>query len=799
LKYIKIEKEFKKILSLYIINKMETSPTLESLSALLEKYTEPTYPITKNENFDDDNMKYLLCDERFNKKDRTRLSNYNKHRRSGSRMLVEYKLADELRDHNLGRLYPSESLGLQSYRFDIRNPLTAKWYWDLDMENSHPCIAEKICKLYDLPHQAITHYINNRNDCLNLISSDRKIAKTEIIKMLYGGEITLYNEFYENCEGVVLLGDPFVKSLQYEFNSLSEEIWKRHTHLHKIKSGGKILNKKSNAKSSLLSIILQTEERKLLMKIDYLLSLFNRNFDIFIHDGGLVPKLEGETEFPQEILEMISIAITTSTGIKTRLTQKQITYDWVPIKKMSPYEVMKIEFEKKHFYVGSQVIYEMDNGEIEYVKINDLKNRLKHKKWTEENLETGKKSKHYFVEQWLEDETRPKFERMDFIPNREACPENVYNKFKGFEVEKLASEFTNDVSKEEIELEIDLILKHITHLTGGDENGSKFVLNILANIIQNPHKKCEVAILFRDENGFLRQGGGTGKSLFTNQFYGSKIIGDNYMIEVQDNSDLYGTFNSQYAGKLLAVIEECDGENHSNADKLKSRITSKKMNVNTKNVAQFSMNDYTTYIFNTNNRNPLPIKQGNRRLCVFDANQEIRCNTAYFDALVERMESKKSQYYFYLYLKHYVTTYSSPIQFQTNIPINSEYIQMCQMNAPVYLKWITYNVKYGLVRNDTVRNIYNNYVNWIKEHRETKDDRNILSETSFGKLLESDGNILSEDSHYSLNAVGDKKKSCGLMVYSWNIDNLVNGLKTIHLLEDSFTYQSIEEENDNSI
>jgi len=47
-------------------------------------YTEPIYPITKRERFDEDNLKPLLSDERFNKKDRQRLTNYNKHRLSGS-------------------------------------------------------------------------------------------------------------------------------------------------------------------------------------------------------------------------------------------------------------------------------------------------------------------------------------------------------------------------------------------------------------------------------------------------------------------------------------------------------------------------------------------------------------------------------------------------------------------------------------------------------------------------------------------------------------------------------------------
>jgi len=765
----------------------------------LNNYIEPNYPIVKTEMFDDDNMKYILCDERFNKNDRTRLSNYNKHRRTGSTSLVEYKLAEDVKEHKLGRLYPSESIGLQAYRFDIRNPLTQKWYWDIDMENSHPCIAEKLCKDYNLRYRKIHYYITNRNECLNLISKDRKTAKTEVIKILYGGEIKLYNEFYENCDGEITNeGFELLRELKEEFDLLKDTIWERNCHLHKIKIGNKILNKKSNCKVSLLSIILQTKERELLMMIDYALrTKYNRSFGVLIHDGGLIQKLEGETSFPQEILNDISSIISNYTGIRTILTQKAIEYDWQPIQKASPYEVMKLEFEKKYHYVGNRIIYEMDNGEIDYYNINDLKHKLKNKFWIEEDLVRNSSRRIDFLEAWLQDEDRRSYERVDFIPNKEQCPLNVYNLFKGFKAEELEIQFTNesikeiDITDEEIYDEIELILNHIKHLTNGDKEGALFVLNVFSNIIQNPHRKCEVAILFRDENGFLKQGGGTGKSLFTNQFFGSKIIGDKYSLEVQDNNDLYSTFNSQYAGKLLLNIEECDGTNHSNNDKLKSKITSKKLNVNRKNVAQFSVNDFATLLFNTNSRNPLPIKQGNRRMCVFDANQTIRKNTEYFTALVDCMETQKTQYYFYLYLKRFKETYKRPIDFQNNIPINAPYVQMCQLNAPTYLKWINYKVMNGLIYDDTMRNIYLDYVSWIKEHRETKDDKNILSETAFGKLIEGDGNIISPtDEHYCLLNVGIKKKSNGVMKYKWNINSLVRGLKDIYLLEKNFEYYS---------
>jgi hypothetical protein len=48
--------------------------------------------------------------------------------------------------------------------------------------------------------------------------------------------------------------------------------------------------------------IFQTEERKMLMVLDAFLTFKGRYMGVFIHDGGLVEKLEGETKFPEELL-----------------------------------------------------------------------------------------------------------------------------------------------------------------------------------------------------------------------------------------------------------------------------------------------------------------------------------------------------------------------------------------------------------------------------------------------------------------------------------------------------------------
>ena len=475
-------------------------------SDLYSEYSEPNYPLTKTEYFDEDNMKHLLKDTRFNKEDRNRLTTYNKHRRSGSQMLVQNKFANGCEEHQLGRLFlPCDGLGLQSFRFDLRNPLTKKRYWDIDMENSHYCIAERWCEKYDISCPKLTKYINNREKYLLKVSDNRKKAKTEYLKILYGGNIKLYNKFYDEVDGEIKeMGIKFLSSLKSEVQKLMDKIWEQHPQYHKLKTGkvNKPINKKPNPKASLMSLIFQTEERKILMFLNYLLKVkFNRIMGIFIHDGGNVEKLDsGETEFPKDILDYCSNIITAKFKIKTRITQKPIEYDWSPLQpKLSEYETRKMEFEKRNFFVGSQFVHIQEDGLIEYVKSSDMKLRMRCNNYCEYHPDKELVKK-YFFEEWLDDPKRANYERIDFIPDKEKCPSNVFNLFKGFNAEKFKPD--HPITKIEIACLVEPIIRHLDYLSSGY---AWWHLRWFAKKIQQPTKKCEIGILWRDEGELLQE------------------------------------------------------------------------------------------------------------------------------------------------------------------------------------------------------------------------------------------------------------------------------------------------------
>ena len=115
------------------------------------------------------------------------------------------------------------------------------------------------------------------------------------------------------------------------------------------------------------------------------------------------------------------------------------------------------------------------------------------------------------------------------------------------------------------------------------------------------------------------------------------------------------------------------------------------------------------------------------------------------------------------------------------------YVEVRILNDPLYLKWIVSEVKLGILNNDSVRELYNRFKTWIKCNKEGSED-NIITETAFGLILnkskdagcqhEAEAGIC-----YILQDAGEKAKEHGVMHYKWNVSQVVEGLKKLHLLD----------------
>ena len=750
--------------------------------------------------FDENMLKMMMNDDRISIADRKKLKSYQTGRIAPGKKNIVYTLSKGCSDDKLGRLYAGD--GLQNFRGDLRSALIQKYYWDIDMENCSYRILLKMAEDLHLSPEAIRRYVYDREACLKMMSDDRKVAKTALLKTLFLGNVQLYKEDYEEVDGEILeQGQALLTQISHEINILATILWDRNPTLHKLKTGqdNKPINTRRNPKASLMSLLYQTEECKLLLIMKKFFEDNHRTMSLLIHDGGGVQKIDQhETQFPPELLIACAAKMRQDTGYDIVLAQKQIVHQYAPsLPSEDAYTNMKTEFEQHTFVVGTQLFHIMPNGATQFIKYHDALFKFAPLRCDVFNAHTGKIVNKPFLEMWKDDPKRLAYESVDFFPNPTKCPASVYNLFRGFNAEKYMPQ--QPMTNEEI-LELVKPIRH--HIASLCENKVDLVLKWMANIVQHPDRKSETSILIRDQGNLLMEGGGTGKNVLL-EFFGYQILGEQYSIIVGDNREMFSSFNSMFEGKLLVFVEEASGkDNHSNNDMLKSKITSKTTNINKKSVAQYSVNDYSNYIFSSNNRNPLPIKSGDRRFWVFDASTNYRGNVKYFTDLANHLERDDVKWAFYQYLLQY-TTFNSPIEFSVNTPITQGYKDIRYLNSPMHVKWLIHVLREGELFNGMVYQLHSQFLKWMESDGETKNDK--LSITAFGLLFSNtrnlnlldmrDDDVISPESEKSLQkrqlptdlAVIKKRKVSGVEM-QWNVNELVKSFKSQHLLEDDFEY-----------
>jgi hypothetical protein len=744
----------------------------------MNEFSEPTYPLTKTEKFCEDTMKGILTDEAFSKSDRARLSLYNKHKVGAGRVLVSYRLGLGCEELKLGRLYPEDGLGIQSFSRIMRNPLMEKNYWDLDIENAHYRIAEQWADAHGLKHDKISEYCDNRDDILTMTSTSRIKAKTEFLKLLYGGNIKLYDETFVEQEGDISVeGNLFLVEMKKEVDCLMTAVWNANPHLHKFKGGGKgsvPINKKPNPKASLMSLVFQTREREILMRIDWVLRMAGRPFCVLIHDGGYIEKLpnetqamfddwlEGEYDCLCDVPECINLVV------------KRIAHDWKPsVASLSSYERIKTEFEKTHAIIGGNLLCIHADGMRETIKLKRDDPRFSHLNWTTENAD-GKPVKKYFMAEWLDDDKVIRYDRQDFIPDRSKCPDKVFNLFDGFEAEKIEHP---EMTDEEIEEAVKPIRRHLNLLT---TKNADWMLDWLANIIQDPMNRSQVAPLIRDEGNLLVLGGGTGKTTFFDWVM-NHIVGEKYCHSIANNAEMYESFNGLMEGKLFVVVEEANGDaNFKNNDTLKAKLTAKKTRVNKKGIEAYEVQDFSRWCFFSNNRNPIAINSHSRRFAVMDTNPAKRGDDIYFTEFFAHIAKKETKVAFFRYLKARQAIPKSPVDWFKSIPNTSALREVMTMNSPPIIKWMLYNLKAGLMKDDYVSNLYQQFKMYVKEKREGKEDT-MMTETMFGLTLNKNKEAGGID-------IGEKHRTADGQFFRWNIDNVVGHLKAQSLVDAEFEY-----------
>ncbi len=256
---------------------------------------------------------------------------------------------------------------------------------------------------------------------------------------------------------------------------------------------------------------------------------------------------------------------------------------------------------------------------------------------------------------------------------------NTYNLFQGFrhKYEKL------DCKKIKEEGKLKPIFDHIDLLADHDSIVSKYIIMWIAFIIQYPTIKNKVALAFYS----MKEQ--TGKNIFWN-FIAEDIFGDNLSRSVNSIDSLTQRFNKGAEGKLFTIGNEIASfAKHKDCDKLKSLITDAMQEVEPKNFESYTIHDYNSFVFLTNNFNFLKVKVGNKRLVICKMDDEKIGDVEYFNNLAECMKDNKKLFFNYLAnldLSKFIVT---------KLPMTEMKRQLIQDNLSAPLKFIQFLVEKG--------------------------------------------------------------------------------------------------------
>jgi hypothetical protein len=220
---------------------------------------------------------------------------------------------------------------------------------------------------------------------------------------------------------------------------------------------------------------------------------------------------------------------------------------------------------------------------------------------------------------WLEHTLGRQFDTVVFAPGQPRVLNGAYNRWHGWAV---AADPTGSC---------DLYLHHVReNICGGVEAHYEYVLNWMANAVQNPGEPGGTCIVLKGEPG-------TGKGVFARGFGG--LFG-RYFLHLTRQQQLVGKFNAHHAECVLAFADEAVGNNDPEvAAAMKAIITEPTLICEAKGVDAEQVPNNIHLIMASNSTWVVPVEIGDRRYVVLDVSSEHREDKPYFNAIEAELRS----------------------------------------------------------------------------------------------------------------------------------------------------------------
>ena len=270
------------------------------------------------------------------------------------------------------------------------------------------------------------------------------------------------------------------------------------------------------------------------------------------------------------------------------------------------------EMNKKYAVVlfGSKsvVVFEDDDGEAKFLAPTDFDHQL-----ANQTLPDGKPISKY----WRTHKDRRTYTGVTFDPSNKA-PSHLYNQWNGFAVMPRKGDCS-------------FFLNHVREIIcGNDSELYEYVMDWMADIVQNPAKLLGVALV-------LKGGQGTGKGVFVEYF--GRICGHHFQ-RVSNLEHIIGRFSGNLSKALLVFADEAFcSRDKSKIGALKTLITESRRTVEPKFKDALEVPNYVRLIMASNEDWVVPAEFDERRFCVLEVSDSRRGDDIYFKAVVQERDS----------------------------------------------------------------------------------------------------------------------------------------------------------------
>ena len=393
------------------------------------------------------------------------------------------------------------------------------------------------------------------------------------------------------------------------------------------------------------------------------------------------------------------------------------------------YKKMRAIYSNKCFKIfGKYAWYE--GNKIEIKPVADVQEYFKNKRITVsfETTDTDKKGnvktktieleKSYY-DVWSYDPDMLEYTSVVFECDTSLVTKDQYNRFRG-----CGYHLINVKPAETINL--DRIYEHIKSLVNYVESDFEYLLNYLAQMVQQPHILPNVCLVFISDEG-------VGKDIFAK--FTSNTIGMEYCTNTEKLDQVCGKFNSVLDGKILITINETNPvESRDRIENIKFLITADNLEVEKKHKDPVNTKNFARFMFFSNRLTAFPIDEKSRRPKIIQSSKKYTKesigavkNKEYFDPLVKQYQNEQYQKMFLDMLKARDISQFNPQLFEKT----KLHKELEEHSRPPHVQWLA-----------------NLVTKYLKKDIHTMSSHDVLK--SYNQLLK-DQNLKYEMSQKTLN------------------------------------------------